>query len=80
LAGATKQELIDWICPGDFNAKHAAINAKRVEGSGKWFIHHEVYKNWVSGQSPNLLYCPGIGTYRSLVDLLTMKPVLGKLS
>jgi len=73
FSALTKKELIDWIFPSDIHEiKHNSIVGKRVEGSGKWFLQHPDFTNWVHGNSSNLLYCPGDGITGGLMGKLTM--------
>jgi len=59
----TKEELIDWIFPGDFEVKQRTLRAKRLAGSGCWFLNRPEFKDWVSGASSNTLHCPGLGRH-----------------
>ena len=59
--GMSRQDLLDWIFPGDFEEKHRAVRSKRAPGSALWFLNRAEFQDWISGVAPNILHCPGPG-------------------
>lgn len=57
----TDEEILEWIFTGPTGNKQQSVSQKRVEDSGEWFLKCPEFQNWVSGESSNLLYCPGKG-------------------
>ena len=55
--------ILDWLFPYDVGMRHEAVKKIRVENSGLWFLQNHKFQAWISGESDNILYCPGLRTY-----------------
>ena len=53
------QEIIDYIAPYDFSAKHSNILSRRQPGTGQWFLESPKFKSWVKDKD-TILWCQGI--------------------
>jgi hypothetical protein len=74
----TRQELLDWIYMEDFESRHKAVRSKRVADSGVWFLKHPIFDTWTSGESPNNLFCPGLGISKYFARLKLIVAGAGK--
>ncbi|KAJ5666742.1 hypothetical protein N7462_011151 [Penicillium macrosclerotiorum] len=53
------REIIRWLSPLDFEAKHQDIFARHQEGTGQWLLDDDRFVGWERGQS-RILWCPGV--------------------
>ncbi|KAI9766644.1 MAG: hypothetical protein M1839_004799 [Geoglossum umbratile] len=54
-----RREILDWLTRADYGAAHANSLKKRQPGTGKWFLQHQQFATWRSGDIQTL-FCPGI--------------------
>lgn len=54
-----RQTTIDWLSPTDFSSQQSDIISRRQEGTGKYFLDSEEFKNWLDKKG-EVLFCPGI--------------------
>lgn len=78
IASADKRvEILNWLSPERFNDTYDAIQSRRLEGSGTWFLQSQEFQNWATGVS-NLLIVPGMGMCSLNVNVnIDIKPALG---
>lgn len=67
--GSHRQELLDWLSEETFSDKHRSYSEERVLGTGAWFVDRLEFTTWITRESAEILYCPGLGTCHS-VDAL----------
>jgi hypothetical protein len=44
------QKVNEWLSPADVDANHKAAGKLRHEGTGKWFLKSDEFKNWLSSE------------------------------
>jgi len=52
------RDILAWMSPFNFITKHKDLISKAQEGTGKWFLDCEKFKQWASGNQ-SLLLCSG---------------------
>lgn len=58
-------EVLRWLSTINFEFRHQGISYNR---SGRWFLESIEFRNWVSGNASNVLYCCGSGATLSAID------------
>ncbi|KAI9894307.1 MAG: hypothetical protein M1814_003063 [Vezdaea aestivalis] len=53
------KQVLAWLSPLTFWARHQDILAKRQTGTCEWLLNHSTFNSWVQGDV-NILWCPGI--------------------
>ncbi|KAK2756783.1 hypothetical protein FQN54_005229 [Arachnomyces sp. PD_36] len=55
-------EILEWLCPINVLSKQAGLLSDCQEGTGRWFLQTESYRQWVNSPTPDhhTLFCPGI--------------------
>lgn len=53
------QDILNWLSPLNFSAKHNDIFCRWHEGTGKWLLENTAFETWVNG-TQKFLWCPGI--------------------
>lgn len=53
------QKIMVWISPLSFGERHVSVLESVQPGSGKWFLEHSAFVQWVEGRIDRL-WCPGI--------------------
>lgn len=53
-----KESLLSKLSTIDFEATHADVSSRRVDGTGKWFLDTTEFKTWLT--SPGSLHCEGM--------------------
>lgn len=60
---AEDERIISWICPllsdGAFASLDNALN-RRLPGTGTWFLESDMYKQWISSNSPSGIWITGL--------------------
>ncbi|KAI5839953.1 hypothetical protein DFP73DRAFT_500816, partial [Morchella snyderi] len=60
-----RKEVLDWLYPGDPDAKHTDISNRRQEGTGEWLLSSPEMQSWIMGSHPSKLLwgygIPGAG-------------------
>ncbi|KAF3916482.1 hypothetical protein ABW20_dc0100527 [Dactylellina cionopaga] len=51
-------EILNWLTPIDYGPQHSDLFNRRQPGTGKWFLKHERYHEWLN--KGGILFCPGI--------------------
>jgi hypothetical protein len=59
LLAKKMQEILNWISPGDFDARHSKIRETHSEGTGMWLL--DELQSWFEGTGPQLVICEGAG-------------------
>lgn len=59
--GFENGDILAWISPVNFCAKHIDILNRRQEGTGQWLLGTDEFDGWVTGRE-RTLWCPGIRT------------------
>ena len=59
MEGLQIQSLIDWLSPLNFIAKQDLLFKEHHEGTCKWFLESDEYRQWKEGENA-MLFCPGI--------------------
>ncbi|KAA8911999.1 hypothetical protein FN846DRAFT_773576 [Sphaerosporella brunnea] len=57
------KKILDWLSLNDTNSRHNDIRKQRQEGTGKWFLETETFRQWIQGssdESQRLLWAYGI--------------------
>ncbi|KAF2135962.1 uncharacterized protein K452DRAFT_322729 [Aplosporella prunicola CBS 121167] len=54
-----RDQLYDWLCPPDPSTNYNKALEQRYEGSGKWFVQGEAYREWKT-QPNSFLWLYGI--------------------
>ncbi|KAH8148970.1 uncharacterized protein LAJ45_06945 [Morchella importuna] len=58
---SSRKAILDWLYPGDFNAKHYEIGNRRQKGTGDWLLKSPEFIGWVEGRlKSRLLWGHGI--------------------
>ncbi|KAI5838991.1 hypothetical protein DFP73DRAFT_243697 [Morchella snyderi] len=58
---SSHRTILDWIYPGDFNAKHHEISNRRQKGTGDWLLKSPEFVDWAEGRlKSRLLWGHGI--------------------
>jgi ankyrin repeat domain-containing protein 50 len=52
-------EVIEWLSPLNFWVQQTDIHSRAQEGTGKWLLDHQKFKDWVDGKCETL-WCPGM--------------------
>ncbi|KAF4627318.1 hypothetical protein G7Y89_g10840 [Cudoniella acicularis] len=53
------REIIRWLSPLNFDARHRDIFSKYQEGTGQWLLDDQKFLDWQTSQS-RLLWCDGV--------------------
>ncbi|THX50617.1 Pfs, NACHT and ankyrin domain protein [Aureobasidium pullulans] len=54
-----EQKIMQWLAAPNYSANHNRAMAKCQEGTGLWFLHGDLFKQW-QGQSGSFLWLHGI--------------------
>ena len=57
-------DILDWLAPVESLHKHRDVQAKRAQGTGKWFLDKHQFRDWLHTGSIHDLLCiggPGVG-------------------
>ena len=54
-----RRAIADWLSPLNFWTKQNDTFDRRQEGTGKWLLDSDEFRDWLSGTG-NTLWCPGI--------------------
>ena len=72
------RKIIEWISPSDHAAQHCDFLARREQGTGKWLLESEKFKNWRDTPGSHL-YCPGIpGSGKTILTSIVIDSLLSK--
>ncbi|OQV07153.1 Ankyrin repeat-containing protein [Cladophialophora immunda] len=52
-------DILDWLAPLSSLHKHRDLQVRRAEGTGRWFLEHPHFSQWVDGDSKHDLLCVG---------------------
>ncbi|KAJ6521490.1 hypothetical protein DFH09DRAFT_479143 [Mycena vulgaris] len=60
---AERDKIIEWFSPLNLFLRQADIFSTRQPGTGEWFLQHELFKRWRSGEEQTIWCCgmPGAG-------------------
>ncbi|KAF9890746.1 hypothetical protein FE257_005614 [Aspergillus nanangensis] len=53
------REIIRWLSPLNFAAKHLDVFARHQEGTGQWLLNDDRFVEWERGSS-QIMWCPGV--------------------
>ena len=59
MEGLQIRSLIDWLSPLNFIAKQDLLYKEHHEGTCKWFLESDEFRQWKEGEN-SMLFCPGI--------------------
>ncbi|KAI0379825.1 purine and uridine phosphorylase [Hypomontagnella monticulosa] len=51
-------ELLEWLTPINFGPQQSDYLERRQQGTGKWFLNHKDYGDWMKGMNQTL-FCKG---------------------
>ncbi|CAG8410376.1 unnamed protein product [Penicillium salamii] len=54
-----KQKIMLWLSTHQFREQHVAILEGVKQGTGEWFVKHDMVQGWFEGKT-SLLWCPGL--------------------
>jgi len=54
-----RQNILEWLSPGDYWQRHNNFRARYVPGIGNWLLESNRFKIWTSGTGSPALICPG---------------------
>ncbi|KAH6697238.1 hypothetical protein F5X68DRAFT_272237 [Plectosphaerella plurivora] len=70
------EQILDWISSADYDSIHSDFIGRRQEGTGKWLLESEEYKQWLDG-SKKALFCPGIpGAGKTMATAIVVDDLL----
>lgn len=55
-----RKAILTWISTLDFRDKQRSTFSKHHQGTGKWLLDSEAFKQWFKGPKNSTLWCPGI--------------------
>ncbi|KAK5439601.1 hypothetical protein LTR34_000569 [Exophiala xenobiotica] len=67
-------DILDWLAPVSWLHKHRDLQVKRAKGTGEWFLHHQVFKDWAGDDAAehDLLCVGGPGAGKSILCSLAV--------
>lgn len=77
---AEVQDILEWLCPLDFEMRYSGAKHLLTEGTGVWFLKHPVFQQWVQSDRGILLGVgiPGAGkTLISTIVINELKRIFG---
>ena len=54
-----KEQILNWISPNEFIAKHHVLQESHTEGTGNWLL--ETLDSWFQGRNERVILCIGPG-------------------
>jgi hypothetical protein len=71
LAGQRSEDALTWISSLNFSTKQNDFFGRHQEGTGKWLLKADSFKNWLDG-TESTLWCPGLRMIFSLNSFCTI--------
>jgi hypothetical protein len=59
FADQKTRDIMTWISTLNFSTKQNDFYGRRHEGTGKWLLEDDAFKNWLDG-TERTLWCPGL--------------------
>ncbi|KAF2816569.1 uncharacterized protein BDZ99DRAFT_375553 [Mytilinidion resinicola] len=59
VSNQERNEIISWLSPLTYGTQHSDISQRHQEGTGKWLLESNAFKEW-QNKSRKLLWCPGM--------------------
>ena len=69
-----QQVILEWLAPKVTLQKHRDTQARRIRGSGQWFLDSALFQKWMHGDYRDLIAVGSHGCGKSvlLYELLTL--------
>lgn len=76
------EEILDWLSKEDYGAQFSDFEKRCVEGTGKWFLDLEIFKEWKDGKlKVPTIVCMGMpGAGKTMTATIVLRDLLEGLS
>jgi hypothetical protein len=59
LVAKQKEQILNWLSTGLFNARHEIVRETHDSDTGKWLLNE--LQDWQNGLGPRIILCTGAG-------------------
>jgi ankyrin repeat domain-containing protein 50 len=59
LAEDQRLRILQWLSPIDHRERHLTVQKQRLDGTGRWFLDSDEFKDWKTSSKPSLLWLTG---------------------
>jgi hypothetical protein len=74
------RDILAWLSPLDFAAKHDAIRSRHEQGTCQWLLDSAAFKDWENATT-RLLWCPGVpGAGKTVFASVVIEHLIRKFS
>ncbi len=76
-----RKNALSQLTSVDFEANHADIRSRRVDGTGGWFLESAQFSFWRRHECSSILWCPGIpGSGKTTLSSLVIDDLRGEIA
>lgn len=68
MTGIKRQEILNWLAPGSFEARHSSIGDAHAKHTGTWLLKE--LELWFGGGGERVVFCIGAGNVLEEYDCL----------